>query len=387
MALFLSAATLLFFVGMTEILILRFQKGDVYPAYSSYRSDPLGTKAFYQGLGLLRGVIGVRNVEPLARVSGLSGATLFLFGVQESQFHAMPQASLKALEDAALGGGRIIISLAPTHARPVRASKEKKEANEEGAKQRPEEGLLDKGTVDLAEHWGLKTKFSPEKEEEASLSAQGEDLPSSLAWYSTLYFEPRGDAWRTIYTRAGKAVLIERSHGKGSIVLSSDSFFASNEAMKRGGYFHLLSWLCGRHQKIIFDETHLGIAKSPGIANLLRGQGLTPFFISFIVLALLAIWRQSAGFVPPYEEEKATVDLGKDSSAGLANLLRRNISPEDILKACLEEWKRSFTQGGKNLSALVPRMREIMETDTAQAKKNRDPVQAYRKISALEAHR
>jgi hypothetical protein len=180
-------------------------------------------------------------------------------------------------------------------------------------------------------------------------------------------------------------VLIERSYGRGSIVLSSDSFFLSNEAMKRERYPQLLSWLCGPHRKIVFDETHLGVSKSPGIATLLRKYGLAPFLISLIVLALLAIWKQAARLVPVYEEkEKATVDAGKDAFTGFTNLLRRNIPPDDLLSACLEEWKRSFTHGKQDLSSRLPQIQEIIATDRAQPKKNRNPVEAYRKISALE---
>jgi hypothetical protein len=81
--LFLLIVALIFVSGVIELLILRFQKGDTYPPYSSYRSDPLGTKAFYEGLGSLPGVAVERNTEPLDRVSGLSGAAVFLFGLKD----------------------------------------------------------------------------------------------------------------------------------------------------------------------------------------------------------------------------------------------------------------------------------------------------------------
>jgi hypothetical protein len=183
-------------------------------------------------------------------------------------------------------------------------------------------------------------------------------------------------------------VVIERSYGNGSIVLCSDSFFLSNEAMKKNRYPQLLSWLCGTHRKIVFDETHLGVSRSPGIATLLRKYGLAPFFISLVGLALLAIWKQATRLVPVYEEEeRAFVDPGKDAFTGFTNLLRRNISPGYILSSCLEEWKRSFTHGKQNLSALLPRIQEIIAEDRAKPKKDRNPVQAYRKISALGRRR
>jgi len=392
-ALFLLMVIGLFVYGVTELLILRFQKGDVYPPYSSYRSDPLGTKAFYEGLALLQGMETVRNVEPLPKVSGLSETTLFLFGLRA---FAMQSASVQALEDAALGGGRVVISLVPMDARPAPPAKkgEKQEAPQEEAKRQqdeepdPDQEFYGKGHADLCKRWSVETKLSPKKDKEASLSALENDLPPSLAWYSPLVFEPLDEAWRTIYSRAGQPVLIERSYGKGSIVLSSDSFFLSNEAMKSKRYPHLLTWLCGTHQKIIFDETHLGVSQNPGIAKLLRKYGLGPFFMGLMGLALLAIWKQSSRFVPAHEEdEPAPVEAGKDTSSGLTNLLRRNISPENILSACLEEWKRSFTHGKQNLSALLPRIQEIIVPEGARSKKNRDPVQAYRKISVLAKRR
>jgi hypothetical protein len=391
-AFFLLVAAVTFVYGVTELLVLRFEKGDVYPPYSSYRADPLGAKALYDGLALLKEVEAVRNVEPLPKLSGLSGTTLFLFGIQRSHFRAMQLSSVKAIEEAAAEGGRIVISFVPTDAPPARGLKEKKkqEAPREDAERQDDEEqeLHGKEYVDLADRWSVQTELSEEKEVEASLSAPEEDLPSSLAWYSALVLEPRDNAWRTIYARAGKPVLIERSYGKGSIILSSDSFFLSNEAMKSKRRPRLLSWLCGAHRRIVFDETHLGVSRRPGVAALLRKYGLAPFFISLMALALLAIWKQSAKFVPACEEdEQPVVDAGKDAFTGLTNLLRRNIPTDGILNACLEEWKRSFTHGRQNRSGLLPRIQEIIGAERAQSKKNRNPVRAYRQISALDTRR
>jgi hypothetical protein len=394
--LLLLVATALFVYGVIEILTMRFQTGDVYPPYSSYRSDPRGTRAFYEGLSRLPEVETLRNVEPLTGLSGLSEATLFLFGLERTRFSTMERATVQALEDAASGGGRIVISFVPTEDQPSPPSEEKekkktlqKDMKKQKDEERDEEHRLHgRGSVDLTRRLSVEIELSAEKGTEASLSAPERDLPPSLAWYGTLVFKPGEDAWRTLYARAGRPVAIERSYGRGSIVLSSDSFFLSNEALKKNRYPDLLSWLCGNHQTIIFDETHLGVFKSPGIATLLRKYGLAPFFISLIVLALLAIWRQAASLVPAFEEDQeAAVNTGKDYATGLTNLLRRNIASDDILIACLEEWKRSFTHGKQNLSALLPRIQEMIAQDHAQPGKNRNPVQTYRKISNLGTRR
>jgi hypothetical protein len=390
--LFLLIVTALFVYGVTHLLILRFEKGDAYPRYSSYRSDPLGAKAFYEGLGLLPGIEAMRNIEPLRKVSGLSETTLFLFGLQASRFSEMPKASVEALEEAALGGGRVVFSFVPIRVLPTPPAKEKErhqtpqeDTNQENDE---EQELSGKAYVDLTQRWGVEVDHCEKEDAEASLNLPEKELPPSLPWHGTSVFEPRDPDWQVIYARGGKPVLIERSYGKGSIVLSSDSFFLSNEAMRSKRYPQLLSWLCGNHRKIVFDETHLGVSRSPGIATLLRKYGLAPFFISLVVLFLLAIWKQAASLVPVYEEEeRGSVDPGKDAFTGFTNLLRRNISADHILPACMEEWKRSFTHGRQSLSALLPRIQEIIAEDRAKPKRNRNPVQAYREISGLGMRR
>jgi hypothetical protein len=390
--LFLFAA--LFFYGVVTLLIMRFQTGDAYPPYSSYRSDPQGTKAFCEGLSRLPGIKVSRNVEPLRKASGISEETLFLFGLQASHFSVMEQASVQTLEEAAYGGGRIVISFVPmdSDSPPSFVGEEKQEVRreEEPKKQgrEQEKEFYSSGFVDLAERWGVETKLSMGKKEEAILSAPGRELPASMDWHSAFVFKPKDDAWRTIYSMGGQPVLIERSYGKGTIVLSSDSFFLSNEAMKNKREPFLLSWICGTHQKIVFDETHLGVLKNPGVAALLKKYGLPPFFASLIVLGLLVIWRQAAIFVPAHEEnERGVADAGMDYAAGFTHLLRRNIRHEEILTVCMEEWKRSFTHGKKNLSMLLPGMQEIVDADLRQPKKNRNPVRVYREISLLRTRK
>lgn len=387
-ALFMVGIIIFFIYGVVALLIMRFEAGDVYPPYSSYRSDPRGAKAFYEALGLLPEVETMRNVKPLTAQTKLSDATIFLLGLHPYNFSFMEETSIQAIEDAAHEGGRIIISFVPTQrtsASPPEKEKQeisKDENNQENEEQ--EQELYRTKYVNLSDRWSVDTELSAEQDSEALLRAPEKGLPTSLAWHSTLVFNPQDAAWRTIYTMSGKPVLIERTYGKGSIVMASDSYLLSNEAMKTTRYPRLLAWLCGNHQKIIFDETHFGISKHPGVAALLRKYGLAPFFIALVVLALLAIWRQSISFVPANDESKAImVNPGKDYSTGLTNLLRRNISSNDILAAGLEEWKRSFTHGKKNLSSLLPRIQEIISAERKKQKKNRDAVHAYRKISAL----
>jgi hypothetical protein len=65
-------------------------------------------------------------------------------------------------------------------------------------------------------------------------------------------------------------VVVERQVGRGTIVMASDSYFLSNEALQRDRHADLLAWLVGSGTQVVFDEAHLGIVEKPGVATLMR---------------------------------------------------------------------------------------------------------------------
>ena len=68
--------------GLAALALLRFDRGAAYPPYSSFRPDPLGTKALHDALGVL-GTAGVaRNFEPLERLGAGAGATVLMAGAR-----------------------------------------------------------------------------------------------------------------------------------------------------------------------------------------------------------------------------------------------------------------------------------------------------------------
>src|SRR5690242_6328937 len=68
-----------FVFGIVQLFDLRFDVGDVYPPYSSLRSDPLGTMALFESLGRMSGLTLRRDFgsEPVA---GWARQHLFAFG-------------------------------------------------------------------------------------------------------------------------------------------------------------------------------------------------------------------------------------------------------------------------------------------------------------------
>ena len=69
-----------FVLGAVKLTLMRFKGGDVYPPYSSLRTDPLGVKAFYEALSELPGLHVRRNYTPLDKLTGGPGADILIGG-------------------------------------------------------------------------------------------------------------------------------------------------------------------------------------------------------------------------------------------------------------------------------------------------------------------
>jgi hypothetical protein len=186
-------------------------------------------------------------------------------------------------------------------------------------------------------------------------------------------------------------VVIERTMGRGSIVLCADSFPFSNEALRREREPELLAWFVGLAREVIFDETHLGVQEDPGVATLARKYRLGGVFAALLILAGLFIWKNSASFMPPYEEqlarERGELVEGKDSAAGFINLLRRNIPPADLMKVCLEQWNAHFAHTRKPSEAKLGAMQKVIDAENALEPRQRNPVKMYREFCEVLSSR
>src|SRR5262249_7509494 len=132
--------------------------------------------------------------------------------------------------------------------------------------------------------------LSSNNEENRAVRSPGlNGLPDSFSVHTVVYFSDLDRAWKVIYQRSGHAVVVEGMVGKGSIVLSAESYFLSNEAMLKERRPELLAWLVGKHQNVVFDEFDRGIAVDPGVASLLRKYHLQWFVLGFLALAGLFI--------------------------------------------------------------------------------------------------
>src|SRR5437762_6692322 len=114
----LPVLLVLFGLGVGRLFQLRFEAGDVYPPYSSLRADPLGTKALFESLEILRGITVQRFFQRLDKLREGRGTTLFVFGAQAFDMDYSTEDEYKKLEQFMFDGGRIVISFAPVDTKP-----------------------------------------------------------------------------------------------------------------------------------------------------------------------------------------------------------------------------------------------------------------------------
>lgn len=339
-------------VGLWKLYDLRFNAGDIYPPYSSLRSDPLGARALYESLRGIPGLSIDRNYREFASLPKQQAAILFL-GENPSALAFASADELKEYEALAAGAARVVIAM-----RPVRAPKE--DSSKPDAKKPTERSSIE-------ERWGVHFAYTkaPAKPDEEKAGAN----PKTTA----LYFEFQGKVLDRV----------ERPFGSGSVVLLANSYPLSNEALAGERDARLIAWMIGSNHKVVFDEHQFGVTESSGVVTLAQKFHLEGLAAVLLVLLALFIWKNSTSLLPPRAERSADDDdsvAAKDSSSGLANLLRRNIPSKALMAACLNEWENSG-HGGKFYSQnKIDQIRALIRRDG-------DAVETYRKAARILSER
>jgi hypothetical protein len=327
-----SAALALFLLSLIEVFGARIEMGDVYPVYSSLRSDAAGIKAYFESIGRLKGMKVSRRFDPLQDFRE-SDTTLFLFGVPSALLEHSVTA-VAQFEQMASHANRVVVGL------PV--------CSVAGQEKNP---------VLVMKRW-------------------------SLAWQCTKASSTRpdyyvltevGSGWNVIANdQERRAVAAEQRRGPGSIVLVTDPYAFSNEGLLRQRNTEMLAAVLGRNTQVIFDEYHLGLSENEGIISLARRYRLHGFTAGLFLLAALFVWRNSSSFLPQLAAPAVDEVSGRDTGAGFTSLLRRAIPAREILSVCVTEWKRS-------MQARTPQH----ELERVDSMVKDDPVKAYREIATF----
>lgn len=322
--------------GLEQVAFLPIQTGDVYPAFSSLRSDPLGAKGLYESLAALPGIKVERLYKNRQKMEGARDA-MFVLGVDPISWVGVDAKTLKGYENLVRDGGRLVIGFLP-----VRAPHQLPE-------KRPVESL-----------WDVNLRYDRD----------GSDYTGGIPHETALFFEV-GSEWRV------EDGFVERSFGKGTVVLANDTFVLSNEGLRDSRDPEFVARLAGPATRITFDENHFGVSETGSVASLMRRYRLQGAVLILILIAVLFLWRSASSLLPPREVgdtlafAKGAV-AGRDSLEGLAALLHRGVPEKQLLDTCFAEWSKS-----------APRERRSDAIRAAIEKHAASPVDAYRAAALI----
>lgn len=382
----LLAGLITVFVAVLE---RRFSTGDFYPHYSTERSDPLGASALRQSLAALPGYEVTVNRQSLMALRGLDAdSALWLCGVSRRTFSSLrgPEDSpiLKAVRD---DGARLILTINPEavpekydlkeqtaaedwwdRREAARKAREEEPTNKEKADdgkdrdsdEETDEEAAESDAPSLSELFEVKLT-TPDRFERPKSGwelARGESLAASRPvpetlpeWRSQYRFTDLGPDWKVVASVDGQAVVVERPYGSGTVVLASDSYFASNEALWQGAEADFLLWLTGGKQRVVFDETVHGSVESGGAMKMIRRYRFHGFLIGCLGFIALLAWRSASPLAPGSEavergllSDSGDAVAGENAASGFIRLLQRSVPGRQLLRTCLETWRETAAQ-------------------------------------------
>jgi hypothetical protein len=317
--------------GLNEIVRSPLESGDVYPPYSSLRSDPLGARALYESLAELP-ELQVSRLYKSREVLADRDAAIFVLGVDPNGWLSVAAKTLEQYEKLVSAGGRLVIGFLPVrvHVPPT-------------------------GALAVEQRWHLR------------LRAVGSRVSPVLQRDPGFGFVT-GPEWTVLESNGRYATALERNFGAGSIVLLTSCFPLSNEGLSSARKPDLIARIVGAARRVWFDEEHFGVAESGSVATLLRKYRLEGGVAVLLLTTLLFLWRSTSSFLPPASRAKSEMVTGRDSMDAMASLLRRGIPRKNLIAACREEWRKS--------AAREPRAERV--DDELQRLESGGPLEAYR---------
>ena len=395
-----AASLIAFGLGLSALFSERLESGDVYPAYSSLRSDPLGCRALY---GALDRDAEVEVGRAFARGdfrSQAPGATYLFLGIPATSFN-LSETDMQDIDTLARQGHRVAASFAPqafSHGDAAGLRDQGLLAPEPRSAKADSTGDSGKVAGKIAyprmwhppgkprkaiapkRPWGFRLRMDTTFAEGARSSALAlGNIPDTVAWLSGLYFDSLSEGWYPAYTRNGLAVVIERKAGTGSMLLASDSYFASNEAQRGRPPARLAARMLGAGTRIWFDERHLGVRQDDAIADLLERHNLHWMLPSLLLLFGLFVWETRARLTPPSRRDSA-MPAATDPRTAMAGLLRRNLGDRGVLSSGYALWKEAAAR------KRPPTAAEASEIQTILSRRPAGPyplASAYAEIQAI----
>ncbi|WP_372846955.1 DUF4350 domain-containing protein [Pontiella sp.] len=365
-------------LGFHQLFALRFDAGDVYPAYSSFRADPLGAKILFEAFEAMPHVDVEQRLKPFAEMDGTNSTALFLGGSTGSLLHETERDLRPFVES----GGRAVLAFGAVEPRINKSKKKDDEPKGDSAEMNEwvsvseSDGRID-WEIELEEF--VRSDLTEIEQETEALPEAAVGLPS-IPWKSALWFSELGEEWTVLYRYLGKPVVVERPYRKGSLVLLADSYAFCNEAMVQDRHTAFLIRMIGAPARILFDEQHLGVHSQEGVMMLVNRYRLQGVLFVLLAIAGLFVWQRSTSFIPRHEEESGPNDIGSGvgSMSGFNNLLLRHIPQKKLLETMVSEWIATFAR-----TPSMQAKRTRLESELRNLDAGKHPVETYNKLTQI----
>lgn len=290
------------------------ESGELFPEYSSLRSDPLGTRILHDALTRLPGYQVERNFRPFPRFHPTQ-ATVFVLNTAASSWTQATQKQLTEWEARARQGARLVFATG-------------RKSSSFSSRLRARERKSAKPTQSAFEdRWKLR-------------------IVESSANPASWRLVPLDNTWTSLAVHRGKdqeeeITAAERRVEGGAIVFFGDSFLFSNEAQVNDRDPESLHAALGPHRRVIFDEAHLGTVETGSVGGLLRRYRLQGAAAVLVLLGALFVWRSSSSLLPRTGAGRDNTVAGRAAAEALPALLRRNLPPAAAPQALREIWEKS----------------------------------------------
>src|ERR1041384_6551771 len=103
----------LFVLGLYELFRLRYEVGDVYPEYSSLRSDPLGTMILFESLERIPGLSVRRDFSAQNALPDGKTSTYLHLAASRLEWTEVPEELGREVERFLPRGGRLVVTFFP----------------------------------------------------------------------------------------------------------------------------------------------------------------------------------------------------------------------------------------------------------------------------------
>lgn len=382
--------------GLIWLVHLRFESGQAYPQRSSLRADPLGSKALHDAYAEVPGLDVSRNFVPFVQLRELpSNATLLLLNLQGGAFHEL--ADFEVIVDFVERGGHLVIALNPgaiayEHLEDQGETGNSETEVEDGLK-RVKPGHTRRPRDEQERFWGeLSLRHGDHtggKAVRVTKSGSSVGLPVELPWREGgVLVEWDDELWDPLYQIDDEVVAAERAYGSGRIVVMTDDYLFSNEALLKHRFPVLLSWIVGGQPVLVFEETHLGVVEAAGVATLIRRYRLSGFAVAFVGLMALVVWRGSSPLLPAFDGRgrEAIVRSEHSVEAGLSELIQRNVTAAAMPELAFRQWQRAFIRTDAERRKYAGEVEEIESLLRAQAglpARQRRPQETHLKIKSI----